>query len=109
MHVRPGRLAMLECRFNKTTHPPKVGWLTLSILSDVQSTIGPKVYPKVVFMVKAPLNRREEEEEEEFITSGNCRGKHSSLSRVAGAGRVDGLASGQSDPARVPEARIGLI
>jgi hypothetical protein len=27
----------------------------------------------------------EEEEEEEFITSGNWRGKHNSLSRVAGA------------------------
>ena len=28
---------------------------------------------------------REEEEEEEFITSGNWRGKHNSLSRGAGA------------------------
>ena len=29
--------------------------------------------------------RVEEEEEEEFITSGNWRGKHNSLSRGAGA------------------------
>ncbi len=38
----------------------------------MQSPSGPKVYPK-------------EEEEEEFITSGNWRGKHNSLSRGAGA------------------------
>ena len=25
LHVRPGRLTMLECRFNKTTHHPKSG------------------------------------------------------------------------------------
>ena len=40
----------------------------------MQSPSGPKVYPK-----------EEEEEEEEFITSGNWRGKHNSLSRGAGA------------------------
>ena len=39
----------------------------------MQSPSGPKVYPKG------------EEEEEEFITSGNWRGKHNSLSRGAGA------------------------
>ena len=43
----------------------------------MQSPLGPKVYPK---------NGLEEEEEEEvFITSGNWRGKHNSLSRGAGA------------------------
>ena len=26
LHVRPGRLTMLECRFNKTTHYPKCLW-----------------------------------------------------------------------------------
>ena len=45
----------------------------------MQSPSGPKVYPKSTH----PLE--EEEEEEEFITSGNWRGKHNSLSSGAGA------------------------
>jgi hypothetical protein len=57
---------MLESRFNKTTHHPKWG----------KSAPG---FP-------SPWRRRRrEEEEEEFITSGNWRGKHNSLSRGAGA------------------------
>ena len=44
----------------------------------MQSPSGPKVYPK-------STERLWEEEEEEFITSGNWRGKHNSLSRGAGA------------------------
>ena len=46
-------------------------------MSDVQSPSGTKVYPRE--------EEEEEEEEEEFITSGNWRGKHNSLSRGAGA------------------------
>ena len=48
----------------------------------MQSPLGPKVYPKSTQTVEG---RGGEEDEEVFITSGNWRGKHNSLSRGAGA------------------------
>ena len=78
----------------------------------MQSPSGPKVYPKstrgyylpsIITAVRVlygpPLYEEEggggppEEEEEEFITSGNWRGKHNSLSRGAGAGGLDARSS----------------
>ena len=48
---------------------------------------GTKKNEHEVFAPRARRRRKpeEEEEEEEFITSGNWRGKHNSLSRGAGA------------------------
>ena len=37
-HVRPGRLAMLECRFNKTTHHPNSNKKSKEILSCTTKT-----------------------------------------------------------------------
>ena len=42
-------------------------------------------YSNLVRVPQAEKGVEEEEEEEEFITSGNWRGKHNSLSRGAGA------------------------
>ena len=51
LHVRPGRLTMLECRFNKTTHNPK---------SNADRT------PAVTGEASTTREEEEEEEEEEF-------------------------------------------
>jgi hypothetical protein len=47
--------------------------------------VGPTRCRVTPALTNQPTRPAQEEEEEEFITSGNWRGKHNSLSRGAGA------------------------